>query len=116
MKYLVPLFLLLLQGCDPWQNDDEAILHSYVELNGKYYGYYSQQMWDGTNQFLIITEFEPVKYVKLSLGEPEILEGVVLARDFRHGSSLSEGSVSIENDTVVFCSAGGCQNITKPGK
>lgn len=103
--------MLLLQGCDPWQNEEEANLKEFIELKDQYFGYYSQKMWDGTIQFLIVSKLKPQKTIKSPLGKPEISEESILVSDFMQPNYQGSISLEVKEGVVVFCSASGCKNI-----
>ena len=83
MRFVAILLVLALQGCNPWENEDEANLESFVELNGEYIGYYSQEMWDGTIQFLIKSKLKPENTIESPLGVPTVSKEFILANDFK---------------------------------
>jgi len=107
--------MLLLQGCDPWQNEEEANLKKSVELNGQFFGYYSQEMWDGTIQFLIESKLKPQETIKSPLGKPVISDESILVYDFMRSNYQGRISLEVKEGIVVFCSASGCKNITSKG-
>lgn len=115
MQYLIILTLFILQGCNPWQNEEKAILKDVVELNDQFFGYYSQEMWDGTIQFLIVSDSKLKKTIESPLGKPLVNEGTILVNDFKQPNYQGNVSLEIKKGVVVFCSASGCKNITNEG-
>jgi len=115
MKHLIILTLFILQGCNPWKNEEEAILKDVVELNDQFFGYYSQEMWDGTIQFLIMSDSKLKKTIESPLGKPLVNEGTILVNDFKQPNYQGNVSLEVKEGVVVFCSASGCKNIKNKG-
>lgn len=112
MKYLSIALMLLLLGCNPWQNEEEANLQQFVELDGEYFAYYTQEMWDGTIQFLIKLESKPEASISSPLGKLAVKEEAILINDFKQPNHSSKSSLRITDGLIVFCSSSGCKNIT----
>lgn len=115
MKRIVIVVIFLLQGCSLWSNDDMAKLEKLIEFNGFYFAFYTQQMWDGEIQFLIRFESYPPNKIESPLGVPEISEGSVLVKDFKHSGSISKAALEVQDGVVVFCGASSCEYIASAG-
>jgi hypothetical protein len=108
---LILFSLIFLSACDPWKNSENAEMKDQVKLNGYYYSYYVQSMWDGNLEFIVKTEYNPSQSIKSPNGEIDLSKELVLHRSSADYRSFIEGQLRVENNIVKICRNSNCEII-----
>ena len=113
MKMLAVLFLSLLTACSLSLNDAEAKREQFIKLDGYYYSYYKQRMWDAVLMFVLKTDHKPAKYIKSMHGDIEIGEEFVVKRKTVTESWKADRFLKEDNGVVYFCDVVDCESVSR---
>jgi hypothetical protein len=103
--------ITFLTACDPWQNSDSAKMKDQVSIDGFYYTYYVQGMWDANLEFIVKTTYKPSKSIESPNGEIRISKDLVLYRNAIPYRDFIEGSLKVESGAVKICRNHECETL-----
>jgi hypothetical protein len=106
---LIVYSVVLLSACNPWQNSEDAERKDQIEVNGYYYTYYVQSMWDAELEFIVKTEYKPSNSIKSPNGELHIDSESVVYKNANSSRNYEVRKFKIENGVVEICTKYQCE-------